>query len=352
MKAHEKIFVAGHKGLVGSAIYRKLVSRGYSKLVTRTRSELDLKRQEAVERFFQKERPRHVIMAAAKVGGIWANNVYPAEFIYENLLVQANVLHAAYKAGVLKLLFLGSSCVYPRDCPQPMREEYLLSSELERTNEPYAVAKIAGLIQCEAYNRQYGTKFLAVMPTNLYGPNDNYDLNDSHVMAALIRKFHLAKLAREGDWEAIGRDERYYGKVPEDIKKTLAERKGKVVRLWGTGKPHREFLYVDDMADACLHLMNLDDDGRFESLLRSRRPFVNIGCGEDQSIRELADRVADVVGFKGEIEWDSSKPDGTPRKLLDVSLLQRTFGWRPKVPLEDGIRLAYRHYRMKSTHEP
>jgi GDP-L-fucose synthase len=297
MEKTSKIYIAGHTGMVGSAFMRKLVNEGYSNLVTRELEELDLTNQEAVESFFSSERPEYVFLAAAKVGGISANNTYRAQFIYENLMIQSNIIHSSYKFGVKKLLFLGSSCIYPRECPQPIKEEYLLTGPLEKTNEPYAIAKIAGIKMCQAYNAQYGTNFISVMPTNLYGPNDNFDLNNSHVLPALIRKFVEAK--RNGDSH---------------------------VEVWGTGSPRREFLYVDDLADACLFLMNNYDSSE----------IVNIGCGEDISIKELAELIKKLVGYEGEIKYDMSKPDGTPRKLLDVSKL-KGLGWRPKIDLRTGL---------------
>jgi GDP-L-fucose synthase len=304
-----KIYIAGHRGMVGSAIVRRLKAAGYSNIVTRSHAELDLTRQSAVEQFLDQEKPDYVFLAAAKVGGIYANNTYRGEFIYQNLMMEANIVHAAWQAGVQHLLFLGSSCIYPRDCPQPIKEEYLLSGPLEPTNEPYAIAKIAGIKLCESYNRQYGTQYVSAMPTNLYGPNDNYDLNNSHVLPALIRKAYEAKL--RGDTSYV---------------------------VWGSGKPMREFLYVDDMADACVFLMERDDvrDGLF-----------NVGTGQDVTIRELAEAVMDVVGFKGEIVFDASKPDGTPRKLLNVDRL-RALGWQAKTSLRDGIAKAYADFLTKS----
>ena len=312
-----RIYVAGHRGLVGSALVRALRARGFANLLLRTHAELDLTDQAAVEAFFAAEKPDHVFLAAARVGGIHANNIYPAEFIRDNLAIQANVIHAAWRAGVGRLLFLGSSCIYPRDCPQPIREDYLLTGPLEATNRPYALAKIAGIEMCWSYNRQYGTKFLAVMPTNLYGPGDNYDLETSHVIPALIRKFHEAK--QRGDKEVV---------------------------VWGSGTPRREFLYSDDMAEACLYLMNLPDDA-FHSVLNpqiSAPPLINIGVGHDLTIRELAETVKSVVGFAGEIVLDPTKPDGTPRKLLDVSRLQ-ALGWQAGTSLEEGLRRAYKDFQ-------
>ncbi len=310
MNKNSRIFIAGHRGMAGSAIKRKLGSRGYTNLLYRTRGELDLTNQQAVNEFFKSQKPEYVFLAAAKVGGIMANSTYPAEFIYENLMIEANVIHAAYVNGVKKLLFLGSSCIYPRLAPQPLKEEYLLTGELEVTNEAYAIAKIAGIRMCKHYNQQYETNFISVMPTNLYGPNDNYDLKTSHVMAALIRKFHEAKKNNE----------------PE-------------VTVWGTGNPRREFLHVDDMADACIFLMEkytFSDIGE----------FVNIGIGEDLTIRELADLIKDIVGYDGKIVYDHSKPDGTPQKLLDVTKLHR-LGWKASIQLKDGIEMVYREYIHK-----
>jgi GDP-L-fucose synthase len=308
-----KIYVAGHRGLAGSALVRRLRAAGYENLVLRTHAELELVDAAALRRFFEAERPQHVILAAAKVGGILANDTMPAEFIHENLAIQTNVIHEAWRAGVKRLLFLGSSCIYPRDCPQPMKEEYLLTGPLEPTNRPYALAKIAGIEMCSAYNRQYGTQFLAVMPTNLYGPGDNYDLRTSHVLPALIRKAHEAK-----------------------------SRSDEALVVWGTGKPRREFLYSDDMADACVALLRLEDQ-QFQSAIETYPPLVNIGSGSDLTIRELAEMVARIVGFKGSLQFDASKPDGTPRKLLDVSRMAR-LGWTPRTGMEVGIALAYKEF--------
>jgi GDP-L-fucose synthase len=303
-----KIYVAGHRGMVGSAIVRTLSAKGYSNLVLRTHSELDLIDQAAVHRFFEQEKPDYVFVAAAKVGGIVANNTYRADFIYQNLMIEANLVHAAYRAGVMDMMFLGSSCIYPRECAQPIKEEYLLTGPLEPTNEPYAIAKIAGVKLCENFNRQYGTRYLSAMPTNLYGPNDNYDLQNSHVLPALIRKAHEAKL--RGD---------------------------QTLTAWGTGTPKREFLYVDDMAGACVFLMNSEHKANIEGGL------INIGCGEEISIGDVTRLVAEVVGFQGKIEFDTSKPDGTPRKLLDVSRIN-SLGWKASTPLRDGISKAYQAY--------
>ena len=313
MESSAKIYVAGHRGLAGSALVRRLRAAGYDNLVLRTHAELELTDAVAVRRFFEAERPQHVLLAAAKVGGILANDTQPAEFIRENLAIQTNVIHEAWRAGVKRLLFLGSSCIYPRDCPQPMKEEYLLTGPLEPTNRPYALAKIAGIEMCSAYNRQYGTQYLAVMPTNLYGPGDNYDLETSHVLPALIRKAHEAK--QRGDDALV---------------------------VWGTGKPRREFLYSDDMADACIALLQLEEE-RFTAAIGTYPPLVNIGFGSDLTIRELAELVARVLGFKGALRFDASKPDGTPRKLLDSSRMAG-FGWKPRVRMEEGIGLAYREF--------
>jgi len=328
MEIESTIYIAGHRGLVGSAIHKKLQQLGYDNLIVRTHDELDLTRQQQVEQFFDSHRPEYVFLAAAKVGGILANSTYPADFIYINLAIETNVIHCAFKYGVKKLLFLGSSCIYPKLCPQPMKEEYLLSGYLEPTNEAYAVAKIAGIKMCQAYNKQYGTKFISVMPTNLYGPNDNFDLETSHALPALIRKFHLAKLAGAGDWENINKDQEVFGKIPADIKDSLPR-----VVLWGSGKPRREFLHVDDLADACVFLMNNYDGSE----------IINIGVGADLSISELAKLVAKVVGFNGQISFDSSKPDGTPQKLLDVTRVNN-LGWKAKIDLEEGIRQTYNWY--------
>lgn len=304
MLPKERIYIAGHRGLVGSALVRNLKQRGFTNIITRSRSELNLMDQAGVMRFFEVERPAYVFVAAARVGGIYANNTYPAEFIHENLVPQANVIHASYKAGVKKLLFLGSSCIYPRQAPQPMKEEYLLDGKLEPTNEAYAVAKIAGIKMCQAYNKQYGTKYISVMPTNLYGPNDNFDLMNAHVLPALIRKFIEAK-----------------------------DNGVEFVEIWGSGSPRREFLHVDDCADACVHLMQTYEDSE----------IVNIGVGEDVSIKELAQLIKGVVGFEGDLRFDPSKPDGMPRKLLDVSKLAG-LGWSARIPLKQGLQSTVEWY--------
>ena len=321
MQSNSRIYIAGHRGLVGSAIVRRLRAGGHTALITRTHAELDLTDEHATRTFFQAERPEIVFLAAAKVGGIVANNSYPAEFIRDNLAIQTNVIHAAHAAGVQRLLFLGSSCIYPKLAPQPMPESCLLTGPLEPTNRPYALAKIAGIEMCWSYNRQYGTRYLAAMPTNLYGPGDNYHPTNSHVIPALIRKFHEAKARGDA-----------------------------TVTVWGTGTPRREFLYSDDMADACVFLMNLPDD-RYASLLgsdetvsgRFEPPLVNIGVGEDVTIAELAAAVAQVVGYAGSIVYDATKPDGTPRKLMDVGLINRA-GWKASTTLEAGLRSAYAEF--------
>ena len=323
MDKQAKIYVAGHRGLVGSALMRQLKEQGYTNLVVRTRAELDLTNQAAVESFFADQKPEYVFLAAAKVGGIHANNTYPAEFIHQNLAIQTNVIHQSYMHNVRRLLFLGSSCIYPKDCPQPIKEEYLLTGPLEPTNRPYALAKIAGIEMCWSYNRQYGTQYLAAMPTNLYGPDDNYHAENSHVIPALIRKFHEAKVNKQS-----------------------------TVTVWGTGKPLREFLYSDDMAKACLHLISLPNEV-FHQLteansLEGLPPLVNVGYGEDVTIKELAELVATTIGYQGELIFDTSKPDGTMRKLMDVGLLN-TLGWQAKVTLGEGLKMAYSNYLEKGT---
>ncbi len=307
MNKEGKIYIAGHRGMVGSAIHRRLIALGYEKIITMSSVELDLRIQERVNEFFEAERPDYVFLAAAKVGGILANNTYRADFIYENIMIQSNVIHSAYATGVKKLMFLGSSCIYPKMAPQPLKEEYLLTGLLEPTNEPYAIAKIAGIKMCDAYRSQYGCDFISVMPTNLYGPNDNYDLQNAHVLPSLIRKFHEAKL----------------NNAPE-------------VNIWGSGTPKREFLHADDLADACVYLMNNYSDAG----------LVNIGTGEDISISDLAALIQKVVGYEGAIVYDSTKPDGTPRKLMDVSKLT-SLGWKFSIPVEKGLELVYKEYQSR-----
>jgi GDP-L-fucose synthase len=308
MNKSDKIFVAGHRGMVGSAICRKLQQEGYSQIITKTSKELDLTDQISVNAFFEKEKPQFVFLAAAKVGGIHANNTYRADFLYRNLMIESNVIHAAHVHGVEKLLFLGSSCIYPKMAPQPLQEDSLLTGTLEYTNEPYAIAKIAGIKMCEAYRDQYGSNFISAMPTNLYGPNDNYDLQNSHVLPALIRKFHEAKINQSPS-----------------------------VEVWGTGSPLREFLHVDDLAEACFFLMQHYND----------KQFVNVGCGEDLSIKSLAEMIQSIVGFPGELIWNTEKPDGTPRKLMDVSKI-KGLGWSPKINLAQGIAAVYQEYQQQS----
>lgn len=308
MKRHDKIFVAGHKGMVGSAICRKLQQEGFENIVTRSSKELDLTDQHAVNEFFEKELPQYVFLAAAKVGGIHANNTFRADFLYRNLMIESNVIHAAHVYKVEKLLFLGSSCIYPKLAPQPLKEESLLTGTLEYTNEPYAIAKIAGIKMCEAYRDQYGCNFISAMPTNLYGPNDNYDLQNSHVLPALIRKFHDAKVHQSP-----------------------------TVEVWGTGSPLREFLHVDDLAEACCFLMQQYNE----------KDFVNVGCGEDLSIKSLAEMIQSIIGYQGEVIWNKEKPDGTPRKLMDVSKI-KGMGWYPKITLEQGIANVYLEYQQRS----
>lgn len=340
MEKNAKIFVAGSKGLVCSALVRQLTSRGYTNLLLPEISELDLTCQQDVADFFAKEKPEYVFLAAAKVGGIHANNTYPAEFIYLNLAIQNNVIHQSYLHGVKRLLFLGSSCIYPQLAPQPMKEEYLLTGLLEPTNEPYALAKIAGIKMCESYNRQYGTKFIAVMPTNLYGPGDNFHPENSHVLPALIRRFHEAKVKQEARRKELGvksKEQRSLTTSPL----THDSSPGDSVVIWGSGTPRRELLYVDDMAGGCMHLMELSDQHIAPELLSYPKPcFVNLGTGEDVTIRELAETVRAVVGFSGSLVFDATKPDGTPRKLQDVSRMHR-LGWKHSVSLEQGIRNTY-----------
>ncbi len=311
MEKNARIYVAGHRGMVGSAIVRKLIAEGYSNLVLRTSGELDLRNQSAVNEFFEHQKPEYVFLSAAKVGGIQANNIYRAQFLYENLMIESNIIHASYVCGVKKLLFLGSSCIYPKLAPQPLQEQSLLTGLLEKTNEPYAIAKIAGIKLCEAYRDQYGCNFISAMPTNLYGPNDNYDLNNSHVLPALIRKFHTAK--NEGTDH---------------------------VEVWGTGSPMREFLHVDDLADACYFLMQN----------YSEKMFVNVGTGEDLTIKALAEMVKEIVGYQGELRWNTTKPDGTPRKLMDVSRLH-SLGWKHSIALHQGISAVYHEFKQMNIEE-
>ncbi len=354
MDKKSKIYIAGHRGLVGSAIAARLEKGGFKNILTQTSSQLDLRRQEAVEEFFLKEKPDYVFLAAAKVGGIVANNTYKAEFIYENLMIASNVIHAAYLSGVKKLLNLGSSCIYPKLAPQPLKEEYLLTGPLEPTNEPYAIAKIAAIKLCRYYNEQYGTDFISAMPTNLYGPNDNYNLETSHLLPALIRKFLLAKALYESDWEFIHDDlknnpvgfktENNIEKGDTDSLQALLKKLGITendVTLWGTGSPYREFLYSDDLADACVFLMEKYSAGEIGEC-------INIGTGEDQTIRETAEIVKSATGFKGDILWDSTRPDGTPKKLQDVSRLNE-LGWKATTTLEEGIASVIELYK-KSHH--
>lgn len=346
-----RVYVAGHRGMVGSAIVRKLKADGYAHIITRTHAELDLTSQAAVHDFFRNEHIDYVVLAAAKVGGIHANNTYPADFIYINLMIQCNIIHGACQAGIEHLLFLGSSCIYPRHAPQPMKEEYLLTGELEPTNEPYAVAKIAGIKMCEAYNRQYGTSYRSVMPTNLYGPGDNYHLENSHVIPAMIRKFHLAKLAAQGNLQAIIQDRQIHGPIPGDILEAMGltphisyltpHQRPKVV-LWGTGKPCREFLHVDDMAAACLFVMNLDQS--YFTANSCKTSFVNVGTGQDQTIAETANIIQQITDFEGETVYDGTKPDGTPKKLLDTTQIN-ALGWQPEYSLRDGLINAYEDYQ-------
>lgn len=348
-----KIYLAGHTGLVGSAIHRHLIDKACTNIITRTSSAVDLRRQEDTERFFEAERPEYVFLAAAKVGGIVANNTYKAEFIYDNIMIAANVVNSAWKYGVKKLINLGSSCIYPKHAPQPMKEDHLLTGALEPTNEPYAIAKISAIKLCRYYNEQYGTNFLTVMPTNLYGPHDNYNLETAHVLPALIRKFHLARLMAQGGQEAIRKDLTVhpagFGIGPLSGGAAEAALKGlgitpSAVTLWGTGEPYREFLYSDELAGACVHLM---DHYSHEAL----GELVNIGTGEDIKIKDLAIMIKDIVGFKGDILYDTTKPEGAPRKLLDVSRI-KALGWRPEIGLRDGITRAYASYLKTGSVHP
>ena len=367
METNSKIYIAGHRGMVGSAIWRNLESKGYKNLIGKSSKELDLTCQDEVEQFFEQEKPDYVFMAAAKVGGILANDTYRAEFIYENLMIQNNIIHSAYKHGVKKLLYLGSSCIYPKHAPQPMKEEYLLTGELEKTNEPYAIAKIAGIKMCENYYKQYGADFISVMPTNLYGPNDNFDLETSHVLPALIRKFHLAKCLENNEWSALRKDlnqrpiKGTTGNADnQKILDTLSDqgitlsparqlasspaRQHVTLTLWGSGNVYREFLHVDDMADACTHIIeNVSAHKLYDEL---NQTHINIGTGEDLTIKQLAEMIKEIVGSNVEIEWDTSKPDGTPKKQLDVNLL-KMLEWKVKVVLEQGLQRFYKEYKAQ-----
>lgn len=346
MDKKAKIYVAGHRGMAGSAILRKLEKAGYTNFILKTSKELDLRNQEKVNSFFKQEKPEYVFLAAAKVGGIIANNTYKAEFLYDNLTIQSNVIHNSFLYGVTKLLFLGSSCIYPKHAPQPLKEEYLLTGELEPTNEPYAIAKIAGIKMCDAYRSQYGCNFISAMPTNLYGPNDNYNLETSHVLPALIRKMYLGKALATNDWNAIRRDlnlrpiESITGSNSENEIKFILKRYGinndskdTTITLWGTGEPLREFLHVDDLANACFFLMqNFNDAG-----------FVNVGTGKDLSIKDLAEMIKNILGYTGKINWDITKPDGTPRKLMDIKKIEQR-GWQSDISIKQGIQNTVENY--------
>jgi GDP-L-fucose synthase len=363
MEKNSKIYVAGHNGMVGSALTRSLSGSGYNNLVFSPFPPCDLTDQQTVADFFRKEKPEYAVIAAAKVGGILSNNKYRAQFIYENLMIQTNIIHHSYLNGVKKLLFLGSSCIYPSQCPQPIREDYFMTGVLEYTNEPYAIAKIAGIKMCESYNLQYGTNYISVMPTNLYGPNDNYNLESSHVLPALIRKMHLGKCLENGDWAAIRKDLKKYpvegindlsseasikdkltGFGLETSGRNSSGRENVTITLWGTGNPYREFLYADDLAAACLFVLKNVD---FKDLIFEGKPaintHINIGTGKDLRISELAELIKKITGFSGRLKWDSSKPDGTFRKLLDVSRIN-SLGWKEKISLEDGISSVYKIY--------
>lgn len=347
MKQNAKIYVAGHKGLVGSALIRNLEKLGHSNIITKTHKELNLTRQLDTEEFFEQERPEYVFLVAGKVGGILSNNTYKADFIYQNIMIAANVIHASYKCNVKKLLNLGSSCIYPKLAPQPLKEEYLLTDTLEPTNEPYAISKISAIKLCRYYNEQHGTDFISGMPTNLYGPNDNYDLYNSHVLPALIRKFHLGKLIQNQNFESIIKDFKTFGYKPVSSKKNLKKKdiseilkkqgitENKIV-FWGSGSPYREFLYSDDLAAACIFLVQNYSAKKIGEL-------INIGTGKDIQIKELVNIVKEIVKYEGEIQWDRSKPDGTPKKLLDVTKMEK-LGWNPKTNFREGISLAYANY--------
>ena len=362
MEKNSKIYIAGHSGMVGSALVRRLQKEDFTNIVTRELDELDLINQSATEEFFKSETPEYVFLAAAKVGGILANNTYRAQFIYENIQIQNNIIHSAYKYGVKKLLFLGSSCIYPKEAPQPLKEEYLLSGLLEQTNEPYAIAKISGIKMCESYYRQYGSNFISVMPTNLYGPNDNYDLEKSHVLPALIRKMHLGKCLENNNWEAILKDldknpvkditgssekDQILGVLKEfgiqyiEHEPAASNQQPVTVKLWGTGKIYREFLHVNDMADACIHIMEHVEAEKLYTEMG--QTHINIGTGIDLTIKDLAETVKGIVGFKGSINWDDTKPDGTYKKQLDTSLLNK-LDWNFKIGLEEGISTVYQNY--------
>lgn len=369
MDKSSKIYIAGHTGMVGSAILRRLQDLGYSNFVFTPFASHDLTDQKVVADFLKSEKPEYVFLAAAKVGGIMSNNTYRAQFIYENLMIQNNIIHHSYLNGVKKLLFLGSSCIYPRNCPQPIKEEYLLTGELEYTNEPYAIAKIAGIKICESYNVQYGTDFISVMPTNLYGPNDNFNLDTSHVLPALMRKMHLGKCLEIMDWDSIKNDFKKYAVTGANDSLTTHEMlrilnkygirvlnenitsdglKKVEISLWGSGKPFREFLFVDELADACIFLMNSttgDGAERKNSNAELKNTQINIGTGRDLTIKDLAFKIKEIVGFRGDISWDNSKPDGTPRKLLDVTKINN-LGWKEQISLEDGIALVYQKYLL------
>jgi GDP-L-fucose synthase len=372
MDKNSKIYIAGHKGMVGSAISRNLTEKGFANQVYTPYPPFDLTNQSIVGEFFEKEKPEYVFLAAAKVGGIMSNNIYRAQFLYENLMIQNNIIHQSYKHSVKKLLFLGSSCIYPGNCPQPIKEEYLLTGELEYTNEPYAVAKIAGIKMCESYNIQYGTNFVSVMPTNLYGPNDNYNLETSHVLPALIRKMHLGKCLENNDWESIRKDFKKYpvegvndtfsdseilnklskygistNSAPSTQHPATGTHHPVSISLWGSGNPYREFLYVDDLAEACVFVMTDVDFTDLKSIngvtSSIKNTHINIGTGKDLTIKDLALLIKGIVGFNGQLKWDSSKPDGTYRKLLDVSKINK-LGWKEKVNLEDGIKMIYKKF--------
>ncbi|QNM85179.1 GDP-L-fucose synthase [Polaribacter pectinis] len=344
MNKNDKIFLAGHRGLVGSAILKNLKERGFLNIITKTHKELDLSNQQATADFFAKEKPDYVFLAAAKVGGIVANNTYRADFIYHNLMIQNNVVHESYINGVKKLLFLGSTCIYPKNAAQPIQENSLLTDVLEYTNEPYAIAKIAGIKLCESYNLQYNTNFISVMPTNLYGPNDNFDLEKSHVLPALIKKIHLAKLLEEGNNEAVVKELKVDNFEEAEIILSKFGISSKAIEIWGTGKPMREFLWSEDMADACVHIMqNVDFTDLIKDKKEVRNTHINIGTGNDIAIKDLANLIKEVVGFKGDFIFNSDKPDGTMRKVTDVSKLKK-LGWQHSVKLEKGIQMMYDWY--------